>query len=214
MENRAPNKLKKRMIIALVVVVCLVPILLGISYLVDYLENKSKIVEEQVIDYDWHEADFSENIYEDPEYLSLIEYGFISYTDGSVTLLIDKDSAKTYGDDIEFMVKYLYSIINGNANEYNSYFSDAYYKHNNKKDAFTMQKIYEVSLTKELVEAVESKNGDYTKYTFVLSYRILNNNGTFRKDIGDGYKRQYITVTDRSGELLIDGISTEKIIIK
>ena len=214
MENRAPNKLKKRMIIALVVVVCLVPILLGISYLVDYLENKSKSVEEQVIDYDWHEADFSENIYEDPEYLSLIEYGFISYTDGSVTLLIDKDSAKTYGDDIEFMVKYLYSIINGNANEYNSYFSDAYYKHNNKKDAFTMQKIYEVSLTKELVEAVESKNGDYTKYTFVLSYRILNNNGTFRKDIGDGYKRQYITVTDRSGELLIDGISTEKIIIK
>ena len=214
MENRAPNKLKKRMIIALVVVVCLVPILLGISYLVDYLENKTKIVEEQVIDYDWHEADFSENIYEDPEYLSLIEYGFISYTDGSVTLLIDKDSAKTYGDDIEFMVKYLYSIINGNANEYNSYFSDAYYKHNNKKDAFTMQKIYEVSLTKELVEAVESKNGDYTKYTFVLSYRILNNNGTFRKDIGDGYKRQYITVTDRSGELLIDGISTEKIIIK
>ena len=202
------------MMIALVVVVCLVPVLLGISYLVDYLDNRSKIVEEQVIDYDWYEADFSENIYEDPEYLSLVEYGFISYTDGSVTLLIDENSAKTYGEDVEFMVKYLYSIINGNANEYNSYFSDAYYKHNAKKEAFTMQKIYEVSLTKELVETIESKSGNYTKYTFVLSYRILNNNGTFRKDIGDGYKRQYIMVTDRSGELLIDSISTEKVIVK
>jgi len=77
-----------------------------------------------------------------------------------------------------------------------------------------MQKLYEVSLTKELVEKVEEKDGEFTRYTFILSYRILKNNGTFRKDIGDGYRRQYITVTDRNGQLLIDRVSTERIIVK
>ena len=202
------------MIIVLVVVICLVPLLIGITYLIDYLDNKSKFDENQEIDYDWYQADFSENIYDDEEYVKLIEYGFISYTDGSVTLLIDKDSAKSYGDEIDFMVGYLYSIIDGDANKYNSYFSDLYYKRHTKKDSFTMQKIYDVSLTKDNVELVEDKNGDYTRYTFVLSYRILKNNGTFRKDIGDGYKRQYITVTNKTGELLIDSISTEKVVIK
>ena len=214
MNNQNTKNLKRKMLITLVIVACLIPILLGLSYLVDYLDNKSKTVEDQVIDYNWYEADFSENIYEDEKYLELIEYGFISYTEGSVTLLIDKDSAKAHGEDIDFMVKYLYSIINGNANEYNSYFSDAYYKHHEKKDEFTMQKVYEASLTKDFVETIEDKNGNYTKYSFVLSYRILKNNGTFRKDIGDGYRRQYITVTDKSGELLIDNISTEKVIVK
>ena len=212
--DKTNSKLKKRLIIVLVVVICSVPVLLGVTYLVDYLDNKSKIVEDQVIDYDWYEADYSENIYEDEEYAKLVEYGFISYTDGSVTLLIDKDSAVSYGDEIDFMVRYLYSIIDGDAEEYNSYFSDLYYKGHSKKDSFTMQKIYDVSLTKDNVENVENKNGDFTRYTFVLSYRILKNNGTFRKDIGDGYKRQYITVTEKNGQFLIDAISTEKIIVK
>ena len=212
MRSQNQNNLKRKMIIVLIIVLCFVPILFAVTYLIDYLDDRNKMVEEQVIDYKWFEADYDENIYDDEEYVKLIEYGFISYTDGSVTLLIDKDSAKSYGEEIDFMVRYLYSIINGNAD--NSYFSDSYYKYHNKKDSFTMQKLYEVSLTKELVEKVEEKDGEFTRYTFILSYRILKNNGTFRKDIGDGYRRQYITVTDRNGQLLIDRVSTERIIVK
>ena len=214
MRSQNQNNLKRKMIIVLIIVLCFVPILFAVTYLIDYLDDRNKMVEEQVIDYKWFEADCDENIYDDEEYVKLIEYGFISYTDGSVTLLIDKDSAKSYGEEIDFMVRYLYSIINGNADEYNSYFSDSYYKYHNKKDSFTMQKLYEVSLTKELVEKVEEKDGEFNRYTFILSYRILKNNGTFRKDIGDGYRRQYITVTDRNGQLLIDRVSTERIIVK
>ena len=214
MRSQNQNNLKRKMIIVLIIVMCFVPILFAVTYLIDYLDDRNKMVEEQVIDYKWFEADYDENIYDDEEYVKLIEYGFISYTDGSVTLLIDKDSAKSYGEEIDFMVRYLYSIINGNADEYNSYFSDSYYKYHNKKDSFTMQKLYEVSLTKEPVEKVEEKDGEFTRYTFILSYRILKNKGTFRKDIGDGYRRQYITVTDRNGQLLIDRGSTERIIVK
>ena len=52
-------------------------------------------------------------------------------------------------------------------------------------------------------------NGDnYTKSIYTLEYQINKNNGTFRRDIGDGSKQQYFVVTNRTGEWLIDSIST------
>ena len=51
---------------------------------------------------------------------------------------------------------------------------------------------------------------NYTKYIYKLSYSILKNNGTFRNDIGEDQKTQYIVITDREGTLKIDAISTSK----
>ena len=215
MDKTNERNLRKRMKIAVIAAVCLIPILIGVTFLVGYIENK-KAAEDIVIDYNWYEADFDENIYENEEYLKkLSEYdSFISFTEGSVTLPVDKDNAKSYGEEVDFMVRYLYSIIEGDSDKYNSFFSDTYYKKHDPKEPFTMQMIYEVSLTKELLSKTDDQKDDYKSYSFILSYRILKNNGTFRKDIGDGYRRQYITVTNRDGELLIDNIATEKIIVK
>ena len=67
-----------------------------------------------------------------------------------------------------------------------------------------MQKLYDVNITKLAVNDV----GGNTVYEFTLEYKILENNGTFRNDIGDGSKKQYITVTTENGKLLISSIST------
>ena len=74
-----------------------------------------------------------------------------------------------------------------------------------------MQKIYDVSLTKEPAIVSDDDTAEAEKYTFVLSYRIFENNGTFRKDIGDGYKRQYITVTQNNLFDEIDIVKNEDI---
>lgn len=211
MKNSSDKKLKKKMLIAIIIAVCLIPISFGISYAIDLYTQNASIEDEEPIDYNWYKADYNENIFEDEDYMKLIEYGFISYTEGSVTMLIDRESAQNYGNDVAFMVEYLYSIIEGNTDNYNDKFSSEYYKRREPKESFTMQKIYDVFLNKELVTKIEDKKGSYTQYTFVLSYRIFENNGTFRKDIGDGSRRQYITFTDREGKLLIDNIATEKL---
>ena len=56
----------------------------------------------------------------------------------------------------------------------------------------------------------ESLDGGETRYTYALEYKIHKNNGTFRNDIGEDQKTQYIVITDREGTLKIDAISTSK----
>jgi hypothetical protein len=203
------SKTKRKLITAIIIIVAVICLLLLASVVIDKLENKKR-AEESVIDYDFYPADFEENIYDDEKYLSLIEGDFLKYCDSTtnLTVSIDRESAKDHGDAVVFIVDVLYDIINGDHEAYSKNFSNEFYKHNHPKEAFTMQKIYDVTITYISTEKVD----DYTKYNFCLEYRIYENNGTFRKDIGDGSKKQYLTMTDRSGELLIDSISTAKVV--
>ena len=212
-EGKTDNKkLKKRLVIVLLSVLSVIVILFGVSMAIDKYYDKKDEESNIPIDYDFYPADYDEYIYNDVEYAEKIENGFIEYTDSStgLTLGIERDTAEEYGEEIAFMVDYLYSIIEGKVSEYNGFFSDAYYEANDKHAEFTMQKLYEVKIIKESVEPIKEDRNDYTKFVFVLEYKIFKNNGTFRNDIGDGSKKQYITVTDRSGELRIDEISTAK----
>ena len=71
-----------------------------------------------------------------------------------------------------------------------------------------MQKLYNIKITRMSEEDVSENGQNYTKYEFILEYMIHQNNGTFRTDIGsDASKKQYITLTDRTGELLISQTS-------
>ena len=151
-------------------------------------------------------------LFRSEEYLDLIKHGFINYTDGAsnITIGIEKDTAHLYGDDVEFVVDYLYSIINGDAQGYGMYFDDEYKSKIELPTEFTMQKIYDVNILKISETDISGEGELYTEYKFALEYKILKNNGTFRKDIGDGSKKQYFTISDRSGELLIENISTSK----
>ena len=127
-----------------------------------------------------------------------------------MTVDIDRETAEVYGKEVEYMVEYIYSIIYGDCDEYNSFFSEKYFLENEKEDSFTMQKIYDVDIKKEMPTAGSEDGSDYTMYVFRIQYRILENNGTFRDDFLEGRKLQYITVSDREGALLIDSISTPK----
>lgn len=206
---------KKKLLIVIGAVVLVMILLFGASYAIDaYYKSRENV--QKPIDFDFYPADYSENIYDDQAYNDLIKDGFISYTDGAsgVTIGTSLDSVQKYGSDVKFMVDYIYSIINGDADAYNAFFSESYIKANGKLEKFTMQKLYDVNITKLTSEEVSGKNGTYTKYEFILEYKILKNNGTFRNDIGDGSKKQYITITTESGKLLIDSITTAKYAVK
>ena len=211
-DKKSSNDPKKRLLTIIGVVVLVMILLFVISYAIDAYYSSRTNDDSKPIDFDFYPADYSENIFDDEEYKALIKDGIISYTDGAtgVTVGVDTDNPQKYGGDVEFMIDYIYTIINGDADAYNTFFTEQYLKEHKKHEKFTMQKLYDVNITKLTSNEVSGKNGSYTVYEFALDYKILENNGTFRNDIGEGSKRQYITVTAENGELLINSISTAK----
>lgn len=167
--------------------------------------------EEGTANFNFYEPDFDENIYEDERYLELIADGVLKYDNGSNSIVdIAPDNVSSFGEPVKLLYDLVYAAIEGDNERYNSFFSSEYLKAHGAKGEFTMQKIYDGEITAYSSEVVQGNNGNYTKYIYMLNYRILNNNGTFRTDIGEDSKTQYIVITDREGKLLIDAISTSR----
>ena len=213
-EDKKSSKSKKILIRIICIVVGVIIFMMAASFGMNIYLQKRAEKDAQRVHFDFAPADYDENIYEDPEYLSLIERGFIDYTDyeTNLTLAVNYEDAIDYGEDVLFMVDYIYAIVAGDAEAYNEFFSDEYYKKNEPKDEFTMQKLYEVNISKVSQTKESDKAGNtYNKYQYIVKYKILDNNGTFRNDFNTGTKEQYILFTNKTGEFLIDGITTPKI---
>ncbi len=207
------NKKGKRNLF--IIIACIISSIILLAITVEIIENinAKKASEPFEVDYDFYPADYDENIFEDENYMELISGEYIRFCDSStnVTVGIDTEKTDNYSEELRFMLAYIDDIINGDHESYNARFSDSYYKTHKQLERFTMQKVYDVLITQNQTETVTDKKagGNYTKYSFVLEYKIYENNGTFRRDIGNGSKKQYFTITDRNGALLIDSVGTE-----
>ena len=211
MANETKKNFKKRLLIILAVLAAL----LLVMYLLTLILPKvfSNITEDRTeegtANFNFYTPDYEENIYEDENYLALVENGVLTYDNGTNSVVtINTDNAAEHGDAVKLLTDYVYSIINGDADKHNSYFSGRYYETKEPKTSFTMQKIYNGTITYYSVESATENGNNYTKYIYKLKYYIYENNGTFRMDIGEDAKTQYVVITDREGKLLIDYIGT------
>ena len=207
------KNVKKTLIIVLSVLAAVLLVMYLLTLALPSLFNaiSGENTEEGTADFNFYEPDFNENIYEDDRYLELIADGVLRYDNGSNSIVaITSDNVASFGDPIKLLYNLVYAAIEGDNERYNSFFSSEYLKAHGAKGEFTMQKIYGGTITAYSTEGVQGNNGNYTKYIYMLNYRILDNNGTFRADIGEDSKTQYIVITDREGKLLIDAISTSR----
>lgn len=208
------KKSKKKLLISIVCIIAFIALLAITVEIIEYVNNK-KSFEPIEIDFDFYPADYNENIFEDEKYLDLIKGEYIRVCNSltGVTSGVDLDKTDKYSPEVKFMLEYVQDIINGDHESYNSRFSEEYYENQEPAERFTMQKVYDVLITQKETETVTDKKtgNNYTKYLVVLEYKIYENNGTFRRDIGKGSRKQYFTITDKNGSLLIDSISIEKI---
>lgn len=203
------KKAKKGLYLIVLITIGILIILIVASLLIDSIEKNAN--PDREINYNFYPADFNENIFDDTEYVELIAAEFLKFCDqtNGLTVGITRENAKEQGIEVEFLVEMIYDIINGDNQSYNDRFSDTYYKNNSPKDKFTMQKIYDVTITYVSSEDIsDEQTGNYTKSVYSIEYKIFENNGTFRRDIGAGSKKQYFTISDASGKLLIDAVAT------
>ncbi len=216
MDKKGNKKLSKKLII--IVFASITALLLTLYFVIALGERIYQSTQQQrstekhediVLDVEFYPVEYDKNIFDDQEYCNLIADGIIVYDDGGtrINYFLDDPSVGSISADCIFnMVK---SVVYGNADEYNSFFSQEYFKAHTKKENFTMQKIYDCNLQIRSKEDVSENGNNYTKYVFTLSYCIYENNGSFRKDIFDETKKlEYVTVSDKNseGKYLIDCI--------
>jgi len=212
MAKNGNKNMKKKLIIALIIIFSVLLVLYIIVAIIP-LFQKEEIYDDNVIaDFDFYPADYSEDIYTDETYMDMIEHGILQYDTGAgFKSTVFPEDFENSNEPYSVVAKMLYSIIEGDHEEYNSYFSDKYFEKKSPKEKFTPQKIYNATLRLFKTERLSEESFNYIEYTFELKYYIYKNNGTFRKDIGEGYRTQYLSVTNRTGKLLIDDIWYERV---
>lgn len=146
----------------------------------------------------------------DEDYLTYDRTIYFHDPQTGVTEGIEGGNYDNFGAGTALLCEMIASIIDGDAEAYNTFFSDIYYKENEEKSAFSMQKLYDILITEySKSEETSESGGTYKEYIYELKYKIKNNNGSFRSDMGsDSIRTQYFLITNRSGKLQIDGIYT------
>ncbi|MBO4971842.1 MAG: hypothetical protein J6D45_03415 [Clostridia bacterium] len=198
--------IKKRILISFLTVFTAFTLLLGAVVVLAKYSDKIMYDEiprgNAIFPYD---ANYTENIFTDKEYMELDR--LVCYTDvrTGVTLSIDDNNYASYNDVVVFMYEYIRSIIYGDNSFYNNCYSDRFLAVEGEQHPFTMQKLYDIEFGVMSVDEVTS-NGVLSKVW--LDYKIFKNNVTLRTDIGsDVNRRQYLTLIKEGENYKIISVS-------
>jgi len=216
------SKLTYKQFIRLVIIIFAVVLVLGVAVfaLVSYrVENGFWFWEAPKPDdsnrsINYYEADYGENIFENPRYMDKIRD--IYFGDESVFYLLTGDDYEKAGDDAVFFRDFFDAVIRGDNEKYNSFFRKGYYTPQNPpKDEFTMQKIYDIRVLRNGTSEVELDGKTVTLKNYIVEYKIMQNNGTFRTGIDhDSYQPQLFRLMEEDGKLKVHSILDIKVINK
>lgn len=206
--RESTRRLKRGMIIVLVCLAIFTVIAIPLIAFLDKAEDEKK--EEEVETRKdstiiFHTPDYDLDIMKEPGYLALDRTIYYCDSQYGLTEALTEKNRNDYGPAVVVLTRMIEAIIAGDADAYNRLLSVNFLENHEPEPPFTMQQLYDIRLTK-----VKETNMDagYTQYEFEVEYRIRNNNGTFRTDIGDGESRKqyFILSNSTSKDVLIDQI--------
>ena len=209
--KESTRKLKRNMIIVLVclavfavVAVPLINILDGLQSGGDEEETK-KLPPSSII---FATPDYEYDIMQDNDYLQLNRRIYHCDDRSGMTEELTDKNISGYGAGAVVLRAYINAVIAGDADTLNTLFSENYFANHDAEPPFTMQRLYDIKLTKMNETIIVGEKGKYTQYEYEVEYKIRLNDGTFRTDIGhDESKKQYFILSDSvSDEVLIDQI--------
>ncbi|MBQ8187235.1 MAG: hypothetical protein IJ037_10260 [Clostridia bacterium] len=206
------KKKKQRMLIGILIVT----VLAVVSYIL--LENPqifegkkdtspTSMYSDKLYSYVFYPTDYNLDVTADETYMGYDR--LLHYKSGSVTIDVSAEDAAGYNDAVAFFVDYFDTVIAGDADTYNTYFTDQYYESADPYDRFAPQMLYDM-LIEQLSESTSSDG--ITTWGFNVSYKIHRNDGTFRNDLpSDAYKKLYFElVSTASGDVKINRITYYK----
>jgi len=212
--HKDPKKRKQTaaILIAAACVVCIIGLFFlntgSLTFDFDFFSKEPKETEQVVYTgngkhrISLYDPDWESDIFENREWLS--KNRWLTYAEGGMSLtLVDEDYA-SYGDAVVMFADYFLALMKGDAEWVNSFYTDSYFETHDRYTAITMQKIYDMK-----VEIIEQKdNGNTITYIYRVTYKIMENDGTFRNDmVSDAERAQYYYLTDDGNHVQIYDVS-------
>ncbi|MCI8331387.1 MAG: hypothetical protein HFE78_00970 [Clostridiales bacterium] len=187
MNNRKRlNLFKLSILIISILLVCV--LVYGIAFAVNQfvMEKRSQPDEINTDHLIYHFPDWEENIWEDEKYMEKDHTIFFQNGAETYPLADVKNDEK----GASFFLNYIDALIQGDHAALNTMYTSEYTDKNGFFEPFTMQKVYDVLVSyKGTAKGVE-RYGEAE--VFDLSYCIMENNGTFRRDIASDSPRTQI----------------------
>ena len=159
---------------------------------------------DRIVSYSFYPTDYDLDVTADEVYMGLDRY--VYFKNGNETIAITDGDYAAYNPAVEFFGKYFETVIAGDAETYNTFFSDLYYQSNKPYVRFAPQMMYDIRI--EMLSS-DPQNDGTTLYAFNVEYKIHRNDGTFRNDIdSDASKKLYFELfEDKEGVVKIDRIT-------
>lgn len=195
-EPMSPKKKVKIIIASLIGALVLCVVLIGVLDSVDTGKDTGERETLPPVD-DWllhetYDEDFDIMQYE--EYLNLDRNIYLNNKSAGVMQSVPDDDRDLYGEGFSVLYRVITAINEGDYTAYNGYMGS---KHLKKKE-FTQQQIYSIVIVPEGSERV-SKDGDtYDEFIFTVTYKIHENNGTYRNTIESDVSRPQIFIVNNS----------------
>ena len=201
--NRHRNMEKRKKIVKIALIVCAVIVVL---YLATMALNPDEFVDklfhgkdgDEIEEIEFYPIDERLDIFEDRDYKECDNRVFYYDSDTGATYSVEVDELARFDPDVRFFYHYFQTVIHGDAETYATYFTLDY--EGKIPESFTQQMIYDIRVQPYYSEETGEN-------TYLVEYRILKNNGTFRNDIGSKVSRaQLYTLVEEDGDYRIKSI--------
>ena len=112
--------------------------------------------------------------------------------------------------EVVLLYRLISAAMGGDSSAYNACFSPEYIASSGKKEGFTKQKLYDITVTLCDGSGLTVPSGYTAVSAYAVSYKIRDNNGSLRDDIGSDAAREQIfyIVKDSAGNAAVYGVRT------
>ncbi|MFA6730429.1 MAG: hypothetical protein WCR95_05470 [Eubacteriales bacterium] len=111
-------------------------------------------------------------------------------------------------DEAAFFRDYFICLISGDYNVYGKFFTKNFFRFYSIPEKFTRQKIYDITVDLYDRETITVDGDSVLVEHYIVAYRIMNNNSSFRGDMGsDVVKPLYFKLIKQAGEIKIEAIT-------
>lgn len=196
---KTKNTSKQKLIIALISIGFFLLVLSIVVFIGPKIFDKFLQSNEESEYIFFYPADYSIDPYADPKYM--LQLRDVYYLEGNTGVLITDDTRDTVRKTSTFFESYFKLAIEGKYDEFQSLFDKSLYNGIKIPELFTPQKIYDIEV-EFYQELNDSANNNITYEYFIVRYKIMYNNGTFRNDIGSDETRPLMFTIMKNGDSL------------
>lgn len=180
--QKQSQKMRKKLIIAVAVTLGVIAVLTALLLIVKACQEKEEKPFELSNGYFY--PTYHGDIFEYEDYLDkrpdVILY--CEDPDGlGHTTEINDDPDKSFVPEVLFLRDFLEIMMHADLDAYNNCFNEIYYKKHQKQAAFSQQMIYEAEI--RFASEETAANGEKTA-TYYLFYKLYQNDGSLRRDVG------------------------------